>query len=56
MTGGGPGLVTTVLNFYVYQTTFLFGELGYGAALAILLVILMMIPLVAIFWFARREA
>jgi multiple sugar transport system permease protein len=56
MTGGGPGTATTVLNYYVYQTTFLFGELGYGAALAILLVILMLIPVAALFWFARRAA
>src|SRR5260370_15526284 len=54
MTGGGPGTVTTVLNYYVYQTTFLFGGFGYGAALAILLVILMIIPVAASFWFARR--
>ena len=45
VTGGGPGLATSVLNFYVYQTTFVFGELGLGAALAVLLVVLMAIPL-----------
>jgi multiple sugar transport system permease protein len=56
MTGGGPGMATSVLNYYVYQTTFLFGELGYGAALAILLVLLMIVPLALTFWFARREA
>jgi len=49
VTGGGPGLSTNVLNFYVYQTTFVFGELGLGAALAVLLVVLMAIPLVVIF-------
>jgi multiple sugar transport system permease protein len=56
VTGGGPGLATTVLNFFVYQSTFVFGELGYGAALAVLLVIVMIIPLVIIFRFARRRA
>ncbi|MDQ6671840.1 MAG: sugar ABC transporter permease [Chloroflexota bacterium] len=56
MTGGGPGLKTTVLNFYVYQNTFQFGKLGYGAALAVILVIVMAIPLVILFRFARSTA
>ena len=56
VTGGGPGLATTVLNFFVYQSTFVFGELGYGAALAVLLVVVMIIPLTIIFRFARRRA
>jgi multiple sugar transport system permease protein len=54
MTGGGPGLSTNVLNYYVYQQTFVFGALGIGAALAIVLVILMAIPLVVIFKLAKR--
>ena len=53
VTGGGPGLATTVLNFFVYQTTFVFGELGYGAALAVLLIVMMIIPLAV---FARLPA
>jgi multiple sugar transport system permease protein len=56
VTGGGPGLATTVLNYFVYQSTFVFGELGYGAALAVVLVLLMIIPLGIIFRFARRRA
>jgi multiple sugar transport system permease protein len=54
ITGGGPGLSTNVLNFYVYQTTFVFGELGLGAALAVVLVVVMAIPLVAIYKLAGR--
>ena len=53
MTGGGPGLQTTVLNYYVYQNTFQFGKLGYGAALAFILVLMMAIPLVILFRVAR---
>ena len=49
VTGGGPGLATSVLNYYVYQTTFVFGELGLGAALAVVLVLLMAIPLIVIY-------
>jgi multiple sugar transport system permease protein len=56
VTGGGPGLATTVLNFFVYQTTFVFGELGYGASLAVLLVAMMVIPLAVLARFARRRA
>jgi multiple sugar transport system permease protein len=56
LTGGGPGLRTTVLNFYVYQNTFQFGKLGYGAALAVILVVMMAIPLGILFRFARSTA
>jgi multiple sugar transport system permease protein len=56
VTGGGPGLATTVLNFFVYQTTFVFGELGYGAALAVLLIVMMIIPLALFARLARRSA
>src|SRR5579875_185332 len=41
LTGGGPGLNTTVLNFYVYQQTIVFNNIGYGAALAMLLLVVM---------------
>jgi multiple sugar transport system permease protein len=54
ITGGGPGLSTTVLNYYVYRATFVFGQLGYGAALALVLVVLMLIPLTIIYRLARR--
>ena len=54
ITGGGPGLSTSVLNYYVYQTTFVFGELGLGAALAVVLVFIMAIPLITIYKLAGR--
>jgi multiple sugar transport system permease protein len=54
LTGGGPGLSTNVLNYYVYQQTFVFGALGIGAALAIVLVGLMAVPLVVIYKLAKR--
>jgi multiple sugar transport system permease protein len=56
MTGGGPGLRTTVLNYYVYQNTFQFGKLGYGSALAVILVLTMAIPLVVLFRMARSTS
>lgn len=55
LTGGGPGLNTTVLNFYVYQQTIVFNNIGYGAALAMLLLVVMAVPLVILFVFSRRR-
>jgi ABC-type sugar transport system permease subunit len=37
MTGGGPGYATTTLEFYVYQQGFTVGVFGYGAAIGIVL-------------------
>jgi multiple sugar transport system permease protein len=54
LTGGGPGLSTNVLNYYVAQQTFTFGALGIGAALTMVLVILMALPLIVIYQFAKR--
>ena len=56
ITGGGPGLSTNVLNYYVYQETFVNGNLAFGAALAVVLVLLMAVPLLVVFRFARRRA
>ena len=36
-TGGGPGTATEILNLYAYRTSFAELNLGYGAALAIVL-------------------
>src|SRR6201994_3303790 len=55
LTGGGPGLNTTVLNFYVYQQTIVFNNIGYGAALAMLLLVVMAVPLLVLFGFSRRR-
>jgi multiple sugar transport system permease protein len=55
LTGGGPGLNTTVLNFYVYQQTIVFNNIGYGAALAMLLLLCMAVPLLVLFFFSRRR-
>ncbi len=39
MTGGGPGYGTTTLEFYVYQQGFTVGVFGYGAAIGIVLLL-----------------
>ncbi|MGC0143809.1 carbohydrate ABC transporter permease [Pseudactinotalea sp. Z1732] len=43
LTGGGPAGATTLLIFYVYEQAFLFGELGYAAAIGSVLVLVLMI-------------
>lgn len=40
LTSGGPGNSTEVLNFLVYQTSFRYFEMGYGAALGYILAII----------------
>jgi multiple sugar transport system permease protein len=55
LTGGGPGQKTTVLNYYVYQTTFTYGNLSYGSTLAVLLLVLMVIPMVIIYRLTGRQ-
>ncbi|MGY4690744.1 carbohydrate ABC transporter permease [Salibacterium sp. K-3] len=37
LTQGGPGDATEVLNFFVYQTSFRYFDMGYGAALGYIL-------------------
>ena len=41
MTGGGPGRATQTLNYYVYINGFRFVDMGYAAALACLLTVLL---------------
>jgi multiple sugar transport system permease protein len=55
MTGGGPGTRTTVLNYYTYLTTFQYGQVGYGAALAVAMVLIMIIAVTLVFIFGRRR-
>ena len=38
-TGGGPGTATEILNLYAYRTSFTELSIGYGAALAVVLLI-----------------
>jgi multiple sugar transport system permease protein len=40
MTGGGPGTSTESLSLYLYRTGFVYGQLSYAAAMALLVLIL----------------
>lgn len=55
LTNGGPGNATTPLTLYMYQTSFSYGEYGYGSSIALLLTILCLIVTVFIFRSSRRD-
>ena len=52
-TGGGPGSSTEILNLYAYRTSFTELNIGYGAALATVLLVLTLA--VSFFLFRRRR-
>ncbi|MET8978939.1 sugar ABC transporter permease [Streptomyces sp. NPDC004539] len=54
LTGGGPGLSTTVLVYYVFQQTFEFNDIGYGSTLALMLLSFVML-LTLLQWQLRRK-
>ncbi len=43
LTSGGPGNATEVVSLYIYKRAFVFGEYGYGALLALVVVMVMII-------------
>lgn len=53
-TGGGPGTSTEILNLYAYRTSFTVLNIGYGSALAVVLLAITL----AVSWllFRRRKA
>ncbi len=55
LTGGGPGVKTTTLNYYIYQNVFTYGNISYGSTLAVLLIVAMAIPLGIIYLITRRR-
>jgi multiple sugar transport system permease protein len=52
-TGGGPGSATEILNLYAYRTSFTELNLGYGAALAVVLLAITLA--VSLFMFRLRR-
>ena len=50
LTGGGPGSVTEVTNYYAYLLAFNYGELGYSSAVTVVLLSIT----VVISWLAMR--
>ena len=57
MTQGGPAGATETMSFYIYMQAFNFFELGYAAALAILMLVLItIISQIFVRWMYREEA
>jgi ABC-type sugar transport system permease subunit len=56
LTNGGPGYSSITLVLYLYRTAFKFFQLGYGAAIAFLTFILVLIPaVVQVRMYAERD-
>jgi multiple sugar transport system permease protein len=56
ITSGGPGFATTTVDYFTYLTTFENGQFGYGAALAVLLfLVVLVLTIVQLKLFPRRE-
>ncbi|WP_129336454.1 carbohydrate ABC transporter permease [Cellulomonas endophytica] len=55
LTNGGPGLGTTPLTLYMFQTSFSFGDYGYGSTIALLLTLVCLVVTLAVFRSARRD-
>jgi len=55
LTNGGPGNATTPLTVYMFQTSFSYGDYGYGSTIALMLTILCLVVTVMIFRTSRRD-
>ena len=55
LTNGGPGNATSPLTLYMFQTSFSYGEYGYGSTIALLLTIICLVVTVFIFRSSRRD-
>ncbi|MGI9825349.1 carbohydrate ABC transporter permease [Agromyces sp. Marseille-Q5079] len=55
LTNGGPGNTTTPLTLYMYQTSFTYGEYGYGSTIALLLTMICLLVTIFIFRSSRRD-
>lgn len=55
LTNGGPGNDTSPLTLYMFQTSFTYGEYGYGSAIALLLTLLCLIATLFVFRASRQD-
>ena len=57
MTGGGPGSVTEVTNYYAYLLAFDTNEIGYSSAVTVVMLLLVAAVSLGLVWMGRsREA
>lgn len=55
LTNGGPGSATTPLTLYMFQTSFTYGEYGYGSTIALLLTVVSLLVSLVVFRLTRRD-
>ena len=55
LTGGGPDSATEMLSTYMYSHTFRYNNVGYGSAIAILMVIFMLIVIIPFIKFTAEK-
>ena len=55
LTGGGPGSVTEVTNYYAYLLAFEFNEIGYSSAITIVMLLLVVAVSLGVVWMGRRR-
>ncbi|GGX76507.1 carbohydrate ABC transporter permease [Streptomyces fructofermentans] len=55
LTGGGPGNATTPLTLYMFQTSFTYGDYGYGSTVAMLLTVVCLLVTLVVFRVSRRD-
>lgn len=55
LTNGGPGNSTTPLTLYMFQTSFSYGDYGYGAAIALLLTAICLVVTMGLFRWSRTD-
>ena len=55
LTGGGPGSVTEVTNYYAYLLAFDFNEIGYSSSVTIVMLLLVVAVSLGVMWMGRRR-
>ena len=55
LTGGGPGNLTEVTNYYAYLLAFDTNEIGYSSSVTIVMLLLVAAVSVGLVWMGRRR-
>lgn len=55
LTNGGPGSSTSPLTLYMFQTSFTYGDYGYGSTVALLLTVVCLLVSLVVFRLSRRD-
>ncbi|MGW0855907.1 carbohydrate ABC transporter permease [Streptomyces sp. NPDC002690] len=55
LTNGGPGTGTSPLTLYMFQTSFTYGDYGYGSTVALLLTVVCLMVSLVVYRVSRRD-